>query len=119
MEKTQENALLIDPDKCTGCKICEIACSFLYESVFSPNSSRIHILTLEQKGLDVPVVDQQCDVPACEEKCHGEPVCVELCPTDAITLTDSDSADLVESRKKLKELTKQVKAAFEGGGRRC
>ena len=36
-------ALLIDPEKCTSCLQCEMACSFENEGVFNPARSRIKI----------------------------------------------------------------------------
>ena len=40
-------ALLIDPDKCTSCLQCEMACSFEHEGTFNPAKSRIKIFEFE------------------------------------------------------------------------
>ncbi len=66
--------LLIDPEKCTGCKLCEIACSLKNEGTHSPTASRIHVVKWMRSGVYIPMVCQQCDSPVCET----------VCPMDAI-----------------------------------
>lgn len=66
--------LMIYPNKCTGCRICELACSFQQEEAFRPGASRIHALTWEREGFSVPLMCQQCDDAAC----------VSVCPSGAM-----------------------------------
>ena len=40
--------LMIYPNKCTGCRNCELACSFEKEESFRPGASRIRTLTWER-----------------------------------------------------------------------
>jgi Fe-S-cluster-containing hydrogenase component 2 len=65
---------LIDPDKCSGCRICETVCSLQHEGEINPVKSRIRIIKWEEKGFDIPVVCQHCETP----------VCLENCPTGAL-----------------------------------
>jgi Fe-S-cluster-containing hydrogenase component 2 len=70
MQKT----IVIEPEKCTGCRICETWCSFVHEGQVSPVRSRIHVIKWDERGLDIPMTCQQCEVP----------VCMNVCPVNAI-----------------------------------
>ncbi len=73
-----KNLLLIDGDKCTGCSMCVLACSFTKTNSFNPARSRIRLINQEEEGEIVPVLCQQCE----------EPVCMACCPVDAISRND-------------------------------
>ncbi len=73
--------LMIHPDKCTGCKNCELACSFQHTGAFKPSSSRVNVYTWEREGFAVPMMCQQCDDAAC----------VNVCPTGAMHRSASTS----------------------------
>lgn len=64
-----QKILLIDVEKCTGCRICELICSLHHERECNPAKSRIHIIKWGEAGLDVPLLCQQCDIPLCESVC--------------------------------------------------
>ncbi|RLB08199.1 MAG: 4Fe-4S dicluster domain-containing protein [Deltaproteobacteria bacterium] len=67
--------LMIDYQKCTGCRLCELICSVKHEGVSNPSRSRIKIMKWESEGLYVPMSCQQCqDAP-----------CVAVCPVKALT----------------------------------
>jgi anaerobic carbon-monoxide dehydrogenase iron sulfur subunit len=66
--------LMIHPDKCTGCRNCELACSFGHEGVFRPAATRVHAYSWEREGISVPMMCQQC----------GDASCVKVCPTGAM-----------------------------------
>jgi len=129
----------VDAEKCSGCRLCEMVCSFHHETRFSPRLSRITVIKEDKHGLDSPVLCHQCNpchaIAACPESaltrtelgaihvnkeactgcsacvdactfdavkldesqklllcdlCGGEPVCVERCPTRALSFTDSE-----------------------------
>lgn len=65
--------LTIDAEKCTACMACELACSFEHEGAFIPTLSRIRVVRIMGKGLNVPIVCVNC----------AQPACVEVCPTGA------------------------------------
>ncbi len=70
--------LVADPQKCTGCKLCQIACSVRQCSVSNPARSRIRIIDWQAKGIFLPVSCQQCeDAP-----------CMVICPREAIYRDD-------------------------------
>ncbi len=95
-----------DAERCVGCDICELACSWEKEKVFNPNKSRIRAMRLEQvRNMAMTCrtcLDAAC-VTACtrkalrqssetgvvtldEEKCDGCGWCVEACKYGAVTL---------------------------------
>jgi len=64
----------VDPDKCTGCRLCEMACSFHHEQECNSTKSRIRILHGKEWAFDFPLLCMQC----------AEAPCVESCPTKAL-----------------------------------
>lgn len=70
--------LAVDPKKCNGCKLCEIACSLFHEGEVNTEKSRIRVLEWDVKGIFLPVLCQHCvDAP-----------CMAVCPKDAISWKD-------------------------------
>ncbi|MCP4566132.1 MAG: 4Fe-4S dicluster domain-containing protein [FCB group bacterium] len=70
-----EKALMIDYQKCTGCRLCELVCSVMHDGVSNPERSRIKIIKWEAEGLYIPMSCQQCeDAP-----------CMNVCPVKAIS----------------------------------
>jgi carbon-monoxide dehydrogenase iron sulfur subunit len=70
--------LRIHPEKCTGCKRCELACAVAHGGVRRPGASRVHAFTWKgEEGtprFSVPVMCRQC----------AEAACVKICPTGAM-----------------------------------
>lgn len=100
-------ALMVDPEKCTGCRTCEMACSMRHEEKCSPLLSRIRILKFEAHGINSPSVCSHCSKPQCiaaclldaislntvtgavvinEELCTGCCSCLTACPGGQISL---------------------------------
>ncbi len=70
--------LVSDPKKCTGCKLCELACSLRHEGECNPDLSRIRIIDWNNQGIYLPVSCQQCE----------DGSCMAVCPKDAIYRDD-------------------------------
>ena len=68
------NLLTIDPEKCTGCRNCEMICSVRHFGVSNPSLARIQVVKWEHIGVYIPMSCQQCEDAPCKE----------VCPKDAI-----------------------------------
>ncbi len=80
-----QKSLNINPDKCTGCAQCELACSYESEGVFNLSKSRIKVFKFHDEGRFVPYTCTQC----------SEAWCQQACPVDAITLDLATGAKIV------------------------
>lgn len=60
---------IVNPEVCTGCRTCELACAFTHAIDGKPGKSRIYPLAAGYKDLWVPVVCLQCEDPACVKSC--------------------------------------------------
>jgi Fe-S-cluster-containing dehydrogenase component len=73
------DTLIIDAERCTACRACELACSFTKEGAFAPHLSRIRVVRFMDQGLNVPIVCVNCTRPACVEVCPTGAVVVDRC----------------------------------------
>ncbi len=65
----------VDISKCTGCRMCETACSFFHSGTINRHAARIKVVNLYASGVDGPVLCVQCN----------EKYCLD-CPADAISI---------------------------------
>ena len=63
-----DKVIVIDPEKCTACGLCEMVCSAVKDGTFNRNLSRIRVVSLEPK-IDVALTCRLCDDPACVKAC--------------------------------------------------
>ena len=84
---TQRKRLYIHEEKCNGCRICELRCSFEHERCFSPTLSRITITKNERKGIATPFTCTQC----------GK--CIDSCPEAALSKSKKTGAIHVHTEK--------------------
>jgi carbon-monoxide dehydrogenase iron sulfur subunit len=68
--------LKLDADKCTGCGICQLVCSAVKGGDFNPRLACLQIHSYYENG-DLKIEGEFCDL--CLD-------CVEVCPTEAITV---------------------------------
>ena len=61
--------LTIAPEKCTGCRTCELVCSFFHEKEFNPARARVTVITWDKDGFSVPMMCLQCSNAACMQVC--------------------------------------------------
>ncbi|MCX8173250.1 MAG: 4Fe-4S dicluster domain-containing protein [Thermoplasmata archaeon] len=96
--------LYVDPMTCTGCRICQLVCSFNKEHKIWPASARVEVIR-EKSGRDCINACRNCKNPKCmaacksgaisivdgkvlidERKCTGGGECIPACPFGAIKL---------------------------------
>jgi anaerobic carbon-monoxide dehydrogenase iron sulfur subunit len=81
-------ALLINHEKCTGCRRCELVCSVYHDNVSNPAKSRIKVEKWEWEGLYIPMTCRQCvDAP-----------CMNVCPVKAISRDEAQAAVQVDDQ---------------------
>jgi len=87
-EEKERIWILVDPIRCSGCRLCEIACSLRHEGIIWPEASRIRVFELIPAS-NVPHLCVQCpDYP-----------CVNACPTKALSVDDNTGAVIVNDEK--------------------
>ena len=64
-----EKLLLVDMDKCTGCKQCTLACSLIKEDLFALARGRIKVMKKEDIALGIQLLCEQCDAHPCIDAC--------------------------------------------------
>lgn len=107
--------IVADASKCSGCRLCELTCSFAHERQFRPSVARITVVKQDRFGLDLPVLCWNCatcspmeNCPSAalerneqglitvnEEKCSGCGKCAESCPMGAIKLHSEKNIPLI------------------------
>jgi len=78
--------LMIDYEKCTGCRLCELVCSIKHEGVSNPARSRIKVVKWEWEGRYIPMSCQQCLSAPCQA----------VCPVKAISRDESLNSVVVD-----------------------
>ncbi len=99
--------LYVDYDRCNGCELCALHCSFAKTGTFNPRRSRVQVIGWEEKGLFVPALCQHCVNPPCAPACPESAIikdaktgtvaidyatckdrfsCIPACPYAAITI---------------------------------
>ncbi len=71
---SEQLVLFYDPERCTGCRYCEIACSFKHYGVLSFDKALRHVIFDKNQVIFEAVQCRHCE----------EPVCAAVCPTEAI-----------------------------------
>lgn len=99
--------LMLSPEKCLGCRTCELACSFDKIRAFNPKISRVSVLSYDEAAISVPIMCMQCEDPSCmkvcptsaiyrvedgtvsvdAKKCIGCKLCISACPLGNITFS--------------------------------
>lgn len=77
---------MFETKDCTGCRTCEMACSYHHTKTFRPNVSSIEVISKpEQLGFSLSFYrDSGHGRIACDGcQGQGEPLCVKYCPVVA------------------------------------
>ena len=102
---------MINPEKCTGCRTCEMVCAVKHHGGSNPSRSRIKVMKWEMDGVYIPMACQQCQDAPCAgvcpagalsrndemntievdyDKCIGCRSCVAVCPFGAMGFNSID-----------------------------
>jgi anaerobic carbon-monoxide dehydrogenase iron sulfur subunit len=81
---SREISIEINIPSCTGCRACELACSFYLTETCNPAMSKIKISRDNETG------DIFCDLPASCSECSSEdePPCVSACGSGALKVKE-------------------------------
>ena len=74
--------LAIDVKKCTGCRLCEMWCSFKNSGFPGPAYSRVRVYAMDEKGVSVPLMCNHCE----------EAFCMKVCPTKSLKRDEATGA---------------------------
>jgi Fe-S-cluster-containing hydrogenase component 2 len=74
-------------EACTGCRMCELVCSFHHQQVFSPELSSIRVTRNNRTAGIKLAIDSSCD------RCQGEETiqCIKCCCFGALQEVASDA----------------------------
>ena len=81
-EHVEKARIAVDKERCSGCHVCELICSFHHAQAFSHDLSSIQVLVNNRTGEIQWSVDSSCDLCKGEEK----PLCVRYCPYHSLKL---------------------------------
>jgi carbon-monoxide dehydrogenase iron sulfur subunit len=104
----------VDPDKCCGCRLCQLSCSLRHAGLFDLKRARIRIVERERRQF-VPKICLFCENPPCaracptkaleprpaggvwviEENCIGCLKCNEVCVNRVIRIPEEPIGPLV------------------------
>jgi len=77
MPRPPRRFIAVDLQRCTGCRACELICSWHLAKVFQPEQSYIRVYRDDRRGEVQVVFDSACDM--CGQ-------CVEFCAPEALKL---------------------------------
>jgi carbon-monoxide dehydrogenase iron sulfur subunit len=88
--------LVASPIRCSGCRLCELICSFWHEDEFNPSRARIRIEI--NRSIGPGTLPDAVDVPHVCEQCNPAP-CEQICPEGAIVRDSVTHALLVKDNQ--------------------
>lgn len=78
-DKAAQLVLFYDPERCTGCRCCEMACAYRNFKTLTPTKSHISI-SLDERSFTLEAIHcLHCQ----------DPVCMAACPADAVEKDES------------------------------
>jgi len=84
-----DKSLVVEAELCTGCRICELACSMYVCGEYDTDKSLIKVLKNYELDVNIPVLRIGCDF--CGK-------CTDWCPREAIRIVDIRQAAVIRMR---------------------
>jgi carbon-monoxide dehydrogenase iron sulfur subunit len=117
--------LVINYEKCTGCRLCELVCAVMHDGISNPIRSRIRVMKWESEGLYIPMSCLQCQDAPCMnvcpfgamsfntidrkvfkcDLCDGDPQCVRFCEVKAIEYVDADDVSILKKKSAAEKIS--------------
>jgi Fe-S-cluster-containing dehydrogenase component len=91
-------SIKILPEKCRGCRRCQLACSWHDPGPLNPRLAGIQILKMEEGGSDYPIINIECLERFCgktQPRNQGgqKPACVSACLFGALRMAEKEGDD--------------------------
>ena len=82
---------MVDVNRCVGCYTCEVACKQVYNEkrIILWDYGPVEIENQEKKLLSIPQATDSCDLCRNEEYGKNSPICVQACPTNALSVNST------------------------------
>ncbi|MHA1338063.1 MAG: hypothetical protein ACTSPW_20390 [Promethearchaeota archaeon] len=64
-----ETKIIINPENCTGCRICQLWCSYIYYKTFSIELAHLEIINEYGLELKIKFLDSCLNCGQCSERC--------------------------------------------------
>ena len=84
--------LVVDMEKCNGCRVCELICSMTNHGEYNPQKSLIRLIRNKEMDVNIVTLDVRCNL------CNR---CVEWCFPGALHFMDWKEAAVVRKGNKL------------------
>ena len=88
-EKVKTNCFTIVPSKCTGCRTCELACSYAQNNALNPHKSRIKVSTNTESGeinINISSSCANCRKLYCQSFCTAGAIEVKCIETESLSV---------------------------------
>jgi len=87
---TPNGRLIVHPERCRGCRSCQLACSFAKTAEYNPTHSCITLERDLRFEKTAPLIQSLC----CDF-CLGAPACVEACSYDVFEFELAQGSSVV------------------------
>jgi carbon-monoxide dehydrogenase iron sulfur subunit len=81
--------IAIYPERCTGCRLCELSCSFKKTGIINPGYSRVRVSIFGEEAAFIPILCSQCE----------DAWCLKVCPSGAISRDAGDKVVRVDPER--------------------
>lgn len=97
--KPSAKSINVISELCSGCRGCELLCSFIMTREFCPGKGHIRLVKDDHQALSIPLVF--CSGTCLKADEDGNPLCVAMCPTGALIYGSEE--EIMAKRRELLE----------------